>query len=457
MEKKIKLKETLNLAKLNAQCLAIEMEWLNLVISTRLQLYFSQDCPYREIEEIEIPKLEIDSKIYQIYKDFDFSLIERLTFLIALSPHIVPQLLDVFFIKNETYNRGFSEFGGVKGNRHSGFLPTAETAAFIIAGTNIEKRIEVMKVFSQNHFFYKQKILNLENEGSKGEPLLSGSLHITNEYLTYCTSGDAFQPNFSHEFPAQRINTKLEWSDLILEDGVVDDIFEIIQWAKHQKTLMQDWGLSKILKSGYRTLFYGPPGTGKSLTASLMGKTLGMDVYRIDLSKVVSKYIGETEKNLANIFDLAENKDWILFFDEADALFGKRTNTSDAKDRYANQEVAFLLQRIEDFSGVVILATNLKSNLDEAFARRFQSMIYFPMPKPEQRLKLWESMLSFCKLSPDVDMWKISNDYELAGGAILNVVRYCALKAVERKEGHVLQRDILEGIRKEFWKEGKTL
>ncbi len=117
---------------------------------------------------------------------------------------------------------------------------------------------------------------------------------------------------------------------------------------------------------------------GKSLTASLLGKSANMDVYRIDLSKVVSKYIGETEKNLSNIFDMAENKDWILFFDEADALFGKRTSASDSKDRYANQEVADLLQRIEDFPGIVILATNLKSNLDEAFARRFQSMIYFP-------------------------------------------------------------------------------
>ncbi len=457
MEKKITLKETVSMTRLNAKALSLEMEWLNQVINTRIQLYFRQECPFHSIEEITPAKIDKASKIYQIYSDFNFSLIERLTFLIALAPHIVPQLLDVFYIKNETYNRGFSEFGGVKGNRHSGFLPTAETAAFIISGTDIEKRIEVMKVFSQNHFFYKQKMLNLENEGSKGEPLLSGALQITNEYLTYCTSGEAFQPNFSHEFPAQRIHTKLEWSDLVLEDGVLDDIFEIIQWVKHQKTLMYDWGLSKILKSGYRTLFYGPPGTGKSLTASLMGKTLGMDVYRIDLSKVVSKYIGETEKNLANIFDLAENKEWILFFDEADALFGKRTNTSDAKDRYANQEVAFLLQRIEDFAGVVILATNLKSNLDEAFARRFQSMIYFPMPRPDQRMKLWESMLSLCKLSSDVDLWKISNDYELAGGAILNVVRYGALKAVERKEGHIKQRDILEGIRKEFWKEGKTL
>ena len=122
-------------------------------------------------------------------------------------------------------------------------------------------------------------------------------------------------------------------------------------------------GIESFLKAGYRTLFYGPPGTGKTLCATLIGKKNGMDVYRIDLSMIVSKYIGETEKNLANVFDQAENRNWILFFDEADALFGKRTSTNTSNDRHSNQEIAYLLQRIEDFPGTVVLATNLKSKL----------------------------------------------------------------------------------------------
>src|SRR5690606_11585436 len=129
------------------------------------------------------------------------------------------------------------------------------------------------------------------------------------------------------------------------------------------------WDMRQLIKPGYRTLFYGPPGTGKTLTAMLLGKEFQRNVFRIDLSQVVSKYIGETEKNLEKIFQRAANKEWILFFDEADALFGKRTSVKDAHDRYANQEVSYLLQRVEDFPGLVILASNYKNNIDKAFVR----------------------------------------------------------------------------------------
>ncbi len=233
---------------------------------------------------------------------------------------------------------------------------------------------------------------------------------------------------------------------------------EVKDWIEYGETLLNEWGMSKKIKPGFRTLFYGPPGTGKTLTASLLGKSSGLDVYRIDLSMVVSKYIGETEKNLANIFDQAQNKNWILFFDEADALFGKRTNASSSNDRHANQEVSYLLQRVEDFPGIVILATNLKANLDDAFTRRFQSMIYFAMPNVDHRLKLWKNAFSDKSIHEDkVDLADIAEKYELAGGAIINVTRYCSMMALKRKSNIILQKDIIAGIRKEFGKEGKIV
>ena len=181
-----------------------------------------------------------------------------------------------------------------------------------------------------------------------------------------------------------------------------------------------------------------------------------MDVYRIDLSMLVSKYIGETEKNLSNVFDQAENKRWILFFDEADSLFGKRTQTSNANDRFANQETSYLLQRIEDFPGVVILATNLKTNMDDAFSRRFQSVIHFPMPDVEQRLHLWQKMLpNHATVSEDVDIQKISEKYEISGGAIINVIRYCSLRFLSRNLKQINSVVLLDGIKKEIEKEGK--
>ena len=156
----------------------------------------------------------------------------------------------------------------------------------------------------------------------------------------------------------------------------------------------------------------GASGSGKTFTATLLGTEVGRQVFSIDLSMVVSKYIGETEKNLSKVFELAENKDWILFFDEADALFGKRTNVKDAHDRYANQEVAFLLQRVENYPGLVILSTNLKTNIDEAFARRFQIMVRFNMPNAKERELLWRNTFSSsCKMEEELDLRRVAEDY----------------------------------------------
>ena len=212
---------------------------------------------------------------------------------------------------------------------------------------------------------------------------------------------------------------------MTLQDDLLSQIEEIKTWMKHGRTLMKDWGMEKKLRPGYRCLFYGPPGTGKTMTACLLGKYIERDVYKIDLSMVVSKYIGETEKNLAKVFDQAETKEWILFFDEADALFGKRTNISDAHDKYANQEVSYLLQRIEDFDGAVILASNMKSNLDDSFTRRFESIINFPMPKPAERLRLWQNGFSrVSTLEDKIKLKQIAGRYELSGGAIINIIRF---------------------------------
>ena len=173
---------------------------------------------------------------------------------------------------------------------------------------------------------------------------------------------------------------------------------------------------------------------------------------------VVSKYIGETEKNLSNLFSKAENKDWILFFDEADALFGKRTNVKDAHDKYANQEVSYLLQRVEDYNGLVILASNFKNNIDEAFLRRFQSIIHFPMPSPKERLAIWQK--AFPKDLPpagDINLEEIAKRYNLSGSNIVNIVQYVCLEALARQQAEISQEILLKGIKREFDKEGKLL
>jgi hypothetical protein len=298
---------------------------------------------------------------------------------LALIPHVQPQILDIFFAKNSHFDRGYTEFGGIKGNYFGGFIPTGETAMFMLAANDLYQRQQFMRLFEEDHIFAREHILWLDNPHAS-EPFLSGVLTLSEDMVDMFCSGKLRKPKFNLDFPAKRITTQMDWSDLVLETDIKVQINEIKAWIKHGETLLYDWGFEKRIKPGYKSLFHGPSGTGKTLTATLIGKETGKDVYRIDLSMIVSKYIGETEKNLSKIFDKATNKDWILFFDEADALFGKRTNVSDAHDRYANQEVSFLLQKIEDHPGLVILASNMKSNIDEAFTRRFQSMIHFPVP-----------------------------------------------------------------------------
>jgi len=179
------------------------------------------------------------------------------------------------------------------------------------------------------------------------------------------------------------ISTDRSWGDLVLTDENAKQIEEIKNWLKQFTAVkVKSFEKKKKLKPGYRSLFYGPPGTGKTLTAAIIGREFGLPVYKIDLSSLVSKYIGETEKNLGIVFERAEDTGGILFFDEADALFGKRTTVKEAHDKYANQQVSHLLERMEAYNGLVILATNMKSNIDEAFKRRFNSVIYFPIPEP---------------------------------------------------------------------------
>jgi len=442
----------------NAATLEREVAWLSEVLEARIAHYFEQSPEPSPTERIKPPDVSGDPSDYaRLVRRYDMSFEERVVLLLALLPHIRPQALDLLFIRNKNLDRGFAEFGGRKGDAHGGFLPTLETAAFVLSGHDLEKRFDIIGLFDRDHFFIKDRILVVEHPGT-AEPFFSAALSVSSETLNLVTTGVRHRPDYSIRFPAKLVTTELDWTDLVVEPLVLEEITRLKTWLEHADTIMNEWGLRRSLKAGYRSLFYGPPGTGKTLTATLIGASVGADVYRIDLSMVVSKYIGETEKNLANVFDQAENKNWILFFDEADALFGKRTQATTSNDRHANQEVSYLLQRVEDFPGLVILATNLKANIDEAFARRFQSVIFFPMPDAELRLKLWQGMVgSGCRLDDDVDLARLAEAYELSGGAITNVVRYGAINALHSGRDSIRMQDLVEGIRKELRKEGRTL
>jgi hypothetical protein len=441
----------------NADDLEHELEWFVKVLDVRLKVYFDKEVT-PEVLEIPPPDLSSSRSEYaQFIQQNHLSSAERLVILLALIPHIRPQLLDILWIKNADIERGFTEFGGWHSNTHGGFIPTGETVTFLLAGDKLAARFELMGLFEADHCFARQNILNLA-PAAAGEPILSGALTLSREFVQRFTTGIKHKPNYNSEFPARLIETQLGCEELVLPFSTLEQLEEIKHWILYGQELLQDWDMRHKLQPGFTSLFYGAPGTGKTFSACLLGKHCGCDVYKINLSMIVSKYIGETEKNLAKIFDLAEYKQWILFFDEADALFGKRTKVDDSHDRYANQEISFLLQRLEEFNGVVILASNLKANIDDAFLRRFQSVVHFPMPKAAERLRIWKHAFSLKAILEDrVDLSQIAERYELSGGTIMNVVRYSSLKALSRHKTQILLEDIEGGIRKELLKEGRTV
>lgn len=441
----------------------MNVDIVNLEIALKWLKSFIEDCLYsrlRKPSEIEIKSLSFyssESWLTEFIEKYDPSLEEFVVLLLAIVPHLQPHFFNTLISEFLPEGGDFPEFGGVKGTNHRGILPTGETAQFILAGDDLEKRLEVQKIFSDDHWFAKQKILRLDPV-PEGEPIMSGRLVLDTEIVEWLTLGTVSKPRFSIDFPAEYIETEMAWDDLVLPPLTLKQIREIEHWIEYNDTLLHEWGMKKKIKPGYRALFYGPPGTGKTLTATLLGKQTGKDVFRIDLSRVVSKYIGETEKNLSRLFDKAENKDWILFFDEADALFGKRTDIRDAHDKYANQEVAYLLQRIENYNGLVILASNQRANIDEAFVRRFQAIIHFPMPGADERYEIWRKTIpEQLEVHIDIDWRQVANRYELSGASILNVTHYCAVEIIAAQSARLDLKRLETAIQREFIKEGKVV
>ncbi|WP_428667688.1 ATP-binding protein [Runella sp.] len=436
----------------NTPNLTTAIAYLHSVVNGRLKVHFGRE---ETVDVSGVGYVQDDSSFAKFLEMYHPGFEEYVVLLLALVPHLQPDFFSTVIADFLPEGGDFAPFGGARSGNHRGIMPTGETAQFILADDDLAKRLSVQALFSTSHWFYQQHILTLEPV-RPGEPMMSGRIILDSEVVELLTVGLVSKPKFSTDFPAEYLQTPLEWEDLVLHPQTLRQIRDIENWITWNPTLLEDWGMKRHIRQGYRALFYGPPGTGKTLTATLLGKATDKDVFRIDLSQTISKYIGETEKNLSRLFDKAQNKDWILFFDEADALFGKRTDIRDAHDKYANQEVAYLLQRIESFAGLVILASNQRNNIDEAFARRFQSMIYFPMPRVEERLSLWQKAIpEQLKVDKNVDWVQIATRFELTGASIGNIVHYCLLTLLADKN-HVLDHKRLEnGIMRELVKEGK--
>jgi hypothetical protein len=258
---------------------------------------------------------------------------------------------------------------------------------------------------------------------------------------------------------ARKVDTRYGWPDIILPPDQVSILREIVATVRERPKVLEEWGVGRKLAAsdGITVLFAGPPGTGKTMAAQVIASELKLALYKIDLSTVVSKYIGETEKNLERIFTEAQDSNSILFFDEADALFGKRSEVKDAHDRYANIEVSYLLQRMEGYDGVTVLATNLRANLDEAFVRRLQFIVDFPFPEEEDRRRIWQTLFPpELPCEEDLDLELLARRFRLAGGNIRNIIVNAAFLAAA-EDRPVGMSHLLHGTRRELQKMGRLV
>lgn len=425
-----------------------EINWLESVIKTRLSgdpvAHFgneSSDCPYTAV-----------------IKENNLDVYDRLLLILALVPHIKPSVLEPLVNSKTGIKPLQFREGGTISKSGRAFLPTIETFLFLAADTDAELRINRLKKLTKEHPLFRNNILQLEGSTFSHANLLNKTISVTEEFYFKTVLERPFTPDFGTSFPAQFMETKMEWEDLVLNLATIRQLDGFRHWLIYCDVLKAKYGMDRKMPKGYKALFYGPPGTGKTLTAILLGKETNRSVYKIDLSGVVSKYVGETEKNLAAIFDTAERKNWILFFDEADALFGKRTAAESSNDRFANQEVSYLLQRIETFDGVAILASNFKSNIDSAFMRRFNSIVYFSQPSAEERLVLWKQTLPDKKeLIQEINQEELSKKYELTGAHIVNVVQRSLITMLSEGKTALSMQMLHTAVGIELSKEGRTI
>ncbi|PCJ21800.1 MAG: AAA family ATPase [Gammaproteobacteria bacterium] len=434
----------------HAAMLVRELAWLKVVLNARIESYFNDS--HALLSDFPAPALIADSRLGKLIEQHQLTAPQRIVLSIALATEVQLDLLDILQTKNSLYDLPYAEFGGVLNQNQGGFSPSLQTATFILAGADCYQTLQAKQLLSADGVLFRQDILRQDSANTD-----TNSNQIPLKLNTHCRDhllfGRDINPEYCPDFPAKALTTDQDWQDLVLPQSTESHLQDLMLWLKHHRTLNNDWG-SHSAGTGYKALFYGPPGTGKTFTASLLAKRLALPIYRIDLSQIVSKFIGETEKNLEKIFLRAENQQWILFFDEADALFSKRSGVSNSNDRHANQETAYLLQRIESCQNLVILASNLKENIDEAFLRRFQSIVHFPRPEPAQRLDLWRKGFSPQADISHVDLDDLSAKYRLTGAEINSVIRYASLKAIDRNSTVIEMRDLVTAIKREKSKQG---
>lgn len=440
-------------AKKNTAILQEELNWLKALVIHRIgspkdtatleeltSLPYSKDLP------------EDGSHYVKLGKRLKLTLEDRLLLILGLARSMDD---DAFFPLAELCSMGSLQLeesqhwclrmiGGHLHAETQTFIPTLKTLLFLLCGSNKIAQQEALLRFHTRHALFLEGIIEMHPLGAaspRGDRVvqdwINHQIFLNPSYLRYFLGGPVPQPEDDLNLPIRLLDSGLTIDDLVLPDKVLSQLQPAMHFIQHGQEFFQREGIRNKFREGFIMLLYGPPGTGKTLTASALGNSLGIKTYQLEVSQVISKYIGETSQNMEKVFaELERAIQWlegqmcILFIDEADAVMGKRSNVKDSKDRYANMDVSFLLQRLEKFPGLLILATNYERNMDEAFGRRIQTYLHIPLPNEEQRKHLWRSILPkpYTYVSPNMPAI-LAHQFAMTGGHIQNILKQACLHA----------------------------
>ena len=436
-----------------------DLQWLEACIERRLNEISGDNFYDVPDERILLPDItEATDPYAQLVHKYQLDASDRLLLVAGLAPQVSPDLFNRRLINTErNYHNQYAQMGGYVDKNYLKFIPTIATIIHLLGGSerglSLRNQVRLRKASP----LLKEQIVEFQTSQRPDQPgdFMSMTVTVASEYVRYVLTGEAPQPDFGSDFPATLLRSNSNWDSLILAEPVMKKVHRLLRWMEYSPALLAD-NVDKINPS-FPCLFYGPPGTGKTLTAKLIGHKFQKPVFRVNLPAIVSKWVGETEKNLAKLFDRAEGKDWILFFDEADAIFGKRTEIRESNDKWANLEVAYLLQRIEEYPGLVILSSNLKENMDKALTRRFQLVIEFPRPGKDEQLKLWKSQLpNGFTYREDIDFKKFLPQ-QLTGANIANILKIACLDALSSGRRVLTPSNLKGALQEELAKENRTM
>lgn len=414
---------------LNSQALDAEMQWLSTVIDYRLTHYFEPgaDAP------LPVPPIPVTgSTLAEKPCFYILGLAERIILALALAPHLSPKTLDPLLIRDKNLEREFTLFGGVRGLSSGGFAPTGDTAAFLVGGTSPSQRLALLQFFGPNHHFHKSDILRLERS-SATEPALSGRLLISEEWLHLLCTGVSEKPCFSSDFPAKRETTSIDWEDLILSERTQDQLHQLVSWMNHRFEWSRAEPQLKRPNQGLLASMYGPTGVGKTVSALLIGKQAGADVYKIDLKLIGAWDPMKVQQGLDAVFRKASNRNWIFLIENAELLSDSTVSAVQASN------FACMRMHLKNFHGLALLESNTPLT---ASVETVDLAIVFDVPELAERIRLWNVYLPKEKADASFSAEEFAERYPISGAQIANIVFQASLKRLQRGELRTSTNDL---------------